>query len=186
MKGPAINGRGFAPAHRAPWLGSPQPDVAHAELDLHIFRVSTHGVHRHDQLPGDSPDRPPRSLTSSRSTSSSRSLSGSIKPWSPGAGLGQHERVSSSQSSSDVALHPVRKAMQHQDRDDATRPGPSHSSDQPQDPTAWLALRMTDAPPAREYLRNKCGIGPSGSNAEPPLTCVSAGQRRFFGRADRI
>ena len=36
------------------------------------------------------------------------------------------------------------------------------------------------------YLRDRCGRGRSGSNAEPPLTRVSADQRRSFGRADRI
>lgn len=55
VKGPS--GRGFAPADRAPWLGSPQPEVAHAELDVEILRASTHGFHRDNELPGDFPDR---------------------------------------------------------------------------------------------------------------------------------
>jgi len=37
-----------------------------------------------------------------------------------------------------------------------------------------------------EYFGNKWGIAPVGSQPKLPLICVSAGQRQFFGRADRI
>ena len=78
----------------------------------------------------------------------------------------------------------------------ATPPPPSPaSSTSPSRPSrltsptcfrSWPGRRTTESTSVREYLRNKCGIGPSGSIPEPPLSCVSAVQRRFFGRADRI
>jgi integrase len=37
-----------------------------------------------------------------------------------------------------------------------------------------------------EHVGNTWGPAPSGSHDKPPRTCVSAGQRRLFGRADRI